>query len=103
LRQRGLAEAGRTDEQHVVERLAPPFRRLDEHLEVGAHGGLADELVERLRPQRAVGILAALLGRYEAGGEAHASSSMEGIRRAARRSKVTVRVQPIFSADHAIK
>ena len=36
LRQRGLAEARRADEQHMVERLLARARRLDEHLEVGA-------------------------------------------------------------------
>ena len=36
LRQRGLAEPGRADEQHVVERLVARARRLDEHLEIGA-------------------------------------------------------------------
>ena len=36
LRQRGLAEAGRADEQHVVERFLARARRLDEHREVGA-------------------------------------------------------------------
>ena len=36
LRQRRLAEAGRADEQHVVERLAAVLRRLDEDLEIGA-------------------------------------------------------------------
>ena len=55
LRQRGLAEARRADEQHVVERLAARARGLDEHLEVGARLRLADELVEPLRAQRGVG------------------------------------------------
>ena len=34
LRQRRLAEARRADEQHVIERLAPRPRRLDEHAEI---------------------------------------------------------------------
>jgi hypothetical protein len=33
MRQRGLAEAGRSGEQNVVERLAAPARRLDRHCE----------------------------------------------------------------------
>ena len=52
LRERRLAETGRSCEQHMVERLAPRPRRLDEHLEIGADLGLADELGERLRPER---------------------------------------------------
>ena len=35
LRQRGLAEAGRTDEQHMVQRLAAFSRRLDENRQIG--------------------------------------------------------------------
>ena len=52
LRQRGLAEARRAREQHVVERVAARLGRLDEHLEVGARLLLADELAQQLRPQR---------------------------------------------------
>ena len=52
LRQRGLAEPRRADEQHMVERLGPPSRRLDEDVEVGARLLLADELRQPLRPQR---------------------------------------------------
>ena len=47
LRQRRLAEAGRPDEQHVVERLLARPRRLDEHLEVGARLRLTDEFGEQ--------------------------------------------------------
>ena len=36
LRERGLAETGRTDEQHVVECLAPRARGLDEHRQIRA-------------------------------------------------------------------
>ena len=50
LRERGLAQPGRPGEQHMVERLAPRARRLDEHLEISADLGLTDELGERLRP-----------------------------------------------------
>ena len=52
LRQRRLAEAGRTDEEHMVQRFAAVFRRLDEDLEIGARLRLAGELVQRLRAQR---------------------------------------------------
>src|SRR5262249_13228042 len=44
LRERGLPESGWASEQHMVERLAPRARSLDEHLEIGADLGLADEL-----------------------------------------------------------
>ena len=54
LRQRGLAEAGGTDEQHVVERLVALARRLDEDRQILARLRLADELAEQLRAQRSV-------------------------------------------------
>ena len=64
LRQRGLAEPRRADEQHVVERLVARARRLDEHRQIGARLLLADELGEPLRPQRGLGgVLLAALGR----------------------------------------
>ncbi len=43
LRQRGLAETRRTDEQHVVQRLAALARGLDENRQIGARLLLADE------------------------------------------------------------
>ena len=52
LGERGLAEAGRPCEQDMVERLAAGAGGLDEHFEVGADLGLADELGERLRAER---------------------------------------------------
>ena len=54
LRQRRLAQARRADEQHMVERLAARLRRLDEDLQIGARGRLADELGEHQRAQRQV-------------------------------------------------
>ena len=48
LRQRGLAEAGRAVQQHVVQRLAAGAGGLDEHREVLARGLLADEFGEGL-------------------------------------------------------
>ena len=54
LGERGLAEARGSGEQHMVERLAPAARRLDEHLEIGADLRLADELAKRLRPERSL-------------------------------------------------
>ena len=62
LRQGGLAEPRRPDEEHMVERIAPGLRRIDEDLEVGARGLLAREIVERQRPDRRFGIVLALFG-----------------------------------------
>ena len=45
-----LPRPGGPGEQHVIERIAARLGGLDEHLEVGARLLLADELVERLRP-----------------------------------------------------
>ena len=74
LRERGLAEARRADEQHVIERLVPRPRRLDEDRKVGARLLLADEFGQPLRPQRGLGgvFLAALGGDEAAGRGAHA-------------------------------
>ena len=52
VRERRLAEAGRAEQQHVVERLAALPRRADEDLELLARLRLADVLGEALRPQR---------------------------------------------------
>ena len=69
LRQRGLAETRRADEQHMVERFVARPRRLDEHRKIGARLLLADELGQPLRPQRRLGgVLFAALGRDEAAG-----------------------------------
>ena len=76
LRQRGLAEAGGTDEQHMVERLAALARRLDEDREIGARLRLADEFRQQLRAQRGIaGIVSAALGCDDAGGRVHFANS----------------------------
>ena len=64
-RQRGLAEAGRAGEQHVVGGPAPAPGGLEHQPELGAHPGLADDLVEGAGAQRRLdGTLVALgLGR----------------------------------------
>ena len=54
LRQRGLAQARRPGEQHVVERLAARGCRLDGDLQLLAQPVLAHELLEGPRAQRAV-------------------------------------------------
>jgi len=48
LRQRGFAQTGRTEQQHMVERLFAPLRRLDEYLQLSAYLLLANILVELL-------------------------------------------------------
>src|SRR6266404_3233999 len=69
LRERGLTEPRRADEQHVIERLAPRARRFDEHRQVRARLLLTDELAEPLRAQRAVGsVVVAAFGRHQAAG-----------------------------------
>ena len=52
LRQRGLAEARRADEQHMVERFLARARRLDEDREILARLFLPDKLAELQRAQR---------------------------------------------------
>ena len=64
LRQRRLAEAGRPDEQHVIERLAARFGGLDEDAEILARRFLAGEIGEELRANRRL-VLGTLLGRDE--------------------------------------
>ena len=61
LRERRLAETRRPREQNMVERLAPRPRRLDEHFEVRADLGLADELAEHLRPERSLRLIVVAL------------------------------------------
>src|SRR5262249_7348762 len=60
--QRRLPEPGRTVKQDVVKRLAPAFRRMDEHPQILARCLLADELVQTLGPKRRVGILGGARG-----------------------------------------
>ena len=67
LRQRRLAEAGRPDEQHVIQRLAARLGRFDEYFQVLAHRLLTREVGEHLRPQRDV-VLEPLFGGDEAAG-----------------------------------
>ena len=55
-----LAEPGRADEQHVVERLAARLRRVERDRELLLDPLLADEVVEPARPQRALELV--LLG-----------------------------------------
>ena len=64
LRQRRLAEARRTDEQHVIERLAARFRGLNEDFEILARGFLAGEIGQELRANRRL-VLGTLVGRDE--------------------------------------
>ena len=57
VRQRGLAQARRAEQQHMVQRLAPLAGGVDEDLEIALGGGLTDELGEGLGPQGLVGRL----------------------------------------------
>ena len=66
LRQRGLAEPRRAEEQDMVERLAARLGGLDEHAQVLARGLLADELVEMLGAQRGVDVLGLARGGEDA-------------------------------------
>src|SRR5204863_2864562 len=69
---RGLAEAGRTDKQHMVQRLVTLARGFDEDREILACLRLADELGQQLRAQRGVAdIVGTALGRNDAGGRVH--------------------------------
>ena len=67
LGERRLAEARRPEEQHMVERLAAGAGGGDEDLEIGAQLLLADEILDRLGPERGVdAILGHRLGRHHA-------------------------------------
>ena len=54
VRERGLAEARRAEDQHVIERLAPVARGLDEDLHLRLDRGLADVVGELLRAHGAI-------------------------------------------------
>ena len=54
LRQRSLSKPGRPGEQNVIERFIATACRLERNSELVADGLLADKIIERLRPQRAV-------------------------------------------------
>ena len=54
VRQRGLAEARRAEQQHVVERFAAPLRGVDEDAELLADLLLPDVFVEAAGAQRAL-------------------------------------------------
>ena len=75
LRQRGLAEPGRTEEQHMVQGLAAGVGGRDEHAQVFPRRLLPDEFSERFWPQRRVRVLG-LAGRgVKRNGFAHTSIS----------------------------
>ena len=54
VRQRRLAEAGRAEDEHVVQRFAAPRRRFDAYTHLAMHGGLADVLGQPFRPNAVV-------------------------------------------------
>jgi hypothetical protein len=53
----GFPEAGRPAEQHVIERLAPAARGIDEYAQVVLDAVLTHELIEPRRSQPAVDLL----------------------------------------------
>src|SRR5207253_2648586 len=59
LRERGLPEPRRAGEQHMVERLAAPLRRVERDRELLLDALLPDEVGERRRAQRALELLLA--------------------------------------------
>ena len=69
LRQRGLAEPRRAEEQHMVHRLPARPRRLDEHSQVLARRLLSDELGQCDGAERGVGVVR--LARGGEGGVGH--------------------------------
>ena len=71
LRERRLAQPRRAEKQHMVERIAPRLRRLDEHAQIVARRLLTDEFVERFGAQRRVDILRLAGGRGEGTGVVH--------------------------------
>ena len=68
-----LPRPGRPDEEHVVERLPSPLRRLERDLELLLRPLLADEVVESPRPERLLDLLVALLERRSQELAAHAA------------------------------
>ena len=56
LRQRGLAQPRRAEDQHMVHRLAPRLGAFDEHPQVVLRRRLPDEFGEALGPQGRVGV-----------------------------------------------
>ncbi len=70
--QRRLAEPGRAGQEHVVERLAAPPRRLHRDPQALDGGALPDVLVEALRPELPLGLR--FFGRREVAGDPGMSS-----------------------------
>ena len=57
--QSGLAQPGRADEQHMVERGPALLGRLDKHFQISPRRRLADEIGKTGRPQRDIEIIVA--------------------------------------------
>src|SRR5438067_1243440 len=75
VREARLAEPGRPDEEDVVERIAPPLRRIERDRQLLLHARLADELVEPAGPEAPLDLLlvVAQRGRQELGCCVHAA------------------------------
>ena len=71
LRQRRLAQPRRPEEQHMVQRLSPLPRSLNEHAQILPRRLLPDKLVQRLGPQSRVRVLRATDRRDKAFGVGH--------------------------------
>ena len=66
LRQCGLAKTRWAKEQHMVQWLPPPLRRLNKHPQIIARGGLPDKFGERFGTKRGVNVFRPLVRRGEA-------------------------------------
>jgi hypothetical protein len=49
--ERRLAQAGRTIQQHMIDRFIPPLRRLNQYRQVRAQVVLTDQIMQALRTQ----------------------------------------------------
>ncbi len=66
LRQRRLAEPWGPEEQHMVERVPAGLGRRDEDAQIFPCRALADEIVERLGPERGIDVLRPFVARDDA-------------------------------------
>ena len=76
LRQSGLAQPGRAEEQRVIHRLAARFRGLYEDFQIIARTLLPDEFAQALRAQRRIGIVSLPLRRMEGDRVSHLPASL---------------------------
>ena len=96
LGQRGLAEAGRAVQQHVVQRLAAGAGGLDEDAEVFPGRSLADELRQGLRAEAGLGGVLGAAGGGDGAVVAHRASLLRRTCADCERSK---KLEPQMHAD----